>query len=428
MPKHKNSKKQAHFKKTLGLLLGSIKKYGLAILIAVIVAAGASLIGIFIPKILGDMTNIAVTTYPNIDFGAVGGKGVLILILLGVMGILGYLEGFILAIVTAKYTETLRNQIIKKINRLPIAYFDKHKYGDTLSLMTNDIDVLTTSLSQEITNLVSHVTILIGTVVMMLAISVPLSLVAFIVVPLSMVLIGVITKFAQKYFAARQAILGELDGRIEEDYSGEIVIKANSYEPQALEAFNEINERLAMTTRKAQYYSTLSFPTTHIITNLIYVVVAALGGVFVVEGKITIGGIQAFIQYVSNFNHPITEIAQTMSTVQGIIASAERIFDFLAEPEEEPDPATPLLVTDVKGAVEFHDISFSYDKKTPVIRNFSAKIEPGMQVAIVGPTGAGKTTLINLLMRFYEPDSGYITIDGNPIREMKRTDVRKLFG
>ncbi|MDO5762060.1 MAG: ABC transporter ATP-binding protein, partial [Bacteroidales bacterium] len=309
-----------------------------------------------------------------------------------------------------------------------ITYFDKHKYGDTLSLMTNDVDNLTTSLSQEITNLVGHLTSIIGTMVMMLTISVPLSLVAFIVIPVSTVAITMITRAAQKYFTTRQVVLGELDGRIEEDYSGGIIIKANSYEPSAVKTFNEINDKLATTTRRAQYYSTLSFPVTHIITNLMYVLIAALGGTFVVEGKITIGGIQAFIQYVSSFNHPITEIASSMSVVQGIFASAERVFDFLAETEEEPDPEKALTIENVKGAVEFHNVVFSYDKKNPIIRNFSAKIEPGMQVAIVGPTGAGKTTMINLLMRFYEPDSGYITIDGVPIREMKRSDVRKLFG
>ncbi len=410
------------------ILVSSLKKYGWAILAAVILSIGAAVVGIFIPRILGDMTNIAVSTYPEIDFGAIAGKVWLTVGLLLMAGVLSYIEGVILTIVSARWTENLRNQIIDKINRLPISYFDKHKYGDTLSLMTNDVDVLATSLSQQITNLTSHIATLIGVVVMMLTISVPLSLVAFITLPISLVVIGKITKFAQKYFVERQKILGELDGRIEEDYSGELVIKANSYEQTAIETFNDVNNELARAAGKAQFYSTLSFPATHIITNLIYVAVAALGGVFVVEGKITIGGIQAFIQYVSSFNHPITEIAQTMSTMQGMFASAERVFDFLAEEEEEADPESSLVIEKMRGAVEFHDVCFSYDKKTPVIKNFSAKIEPGMQVAIVGPTGAGKTTMINLLMRFYEPDSGYITIDGVPIREMKRADVRKMFG
>lgn len=427
MPKQDKNKAK-NFKKTFGILVKSLKKYHIAIVIAITISMGASIVGIFIPKILGEMTNIAVNTYPEIDFGMIGQKAILVVILLLVMGILSYTQGFILAIVSARYTETLRNKIIDKINHLPISYFDKHKYGDTLSRMTNDVDILATSLSQEITDLAGYITTLVGTMIMMLTISLPLSLVAFIVIPLSVIIIGKITKFAQKYFAARQTILGELDGRIEEDYSGEIIIKSNSYEPSAVAAFNEINDKLATTTRKAQFFSTLSYPMTHILTNLIYVAICALGGVFVVEGKITIGGIQAFIQYVSSFNRPITEISQTMATIQGLFASVERIFDFLAEPEEEPDPEPSLVIKDVKGAVEFHDVCFSYDKKTPIIKNFSANIEPGMQVAIVGPTGAGKTTIINLLMRFYDPDSGYITIDGAPTREMKRSDVRKLFG
>ena len=427
MPKQDKNKAK-NLKKTFGTLVKSLKKYHIAIVIAITISMGASIVGIFIPKILGEMTNIAVNTYPEIDFGMIGQKAILVAILLLVMGILSYTQGFILAIVSARYTETLRNKIIDKINHLPISYFDKHKYGDTLSRMTNDVDILATSLSQEITDLAGYITTLVGTMIMMLTISLPLSLVAFIVIPLSVIIIGKITKFAQKYFAARQTILGELDGRIEEDYSGEIIIKSNSYEPSAVAAFNEINDKLATTTRKAQFFSTLSYPMTHILTNLIYVAICALGGVFVVEGKITIGGIQAFIQYVSSFNRPITEISQTMATIQGLFASVERIFDFLAEPEEEPDPEPSLVIKDVKGAVEFHDVCFSYDKKTPIIKNFSANIEPGMQVAIVGPTGAGKTTIINLLMRFYDPDSGYITIDGAPTREMKRSDVRKLFG
>ena len=427
MPKQDKNKAK-NLKKTFGTLVKSLKKYHIAIVIAITISMGASIVGIFIPKILGEMTNIAVNTYPEIDFGMIGQKAILVVILLLVMGILSYTQGFILAIVSARYTETLRNKIIDKINHLPISYFDKHKYGDTLSRMTNDVDILATSLSQEITDLAGYITTLVGTMIMMLTISLPLSLVAFIVIPLSVIIIGKITKFAQKYFAARQTILGELDGRIEEDYSGEIIIKSNSYEPSAVAAFNEINDKLATTTRKAQFFSTLSYPMTHILTNLIYVAICALGGVFVVEGKITIGGIQAFIQYVSSFNRPITEISQTMATIQGLFASVERIFDFLAEPEEEPDPEPSLVIKDIKGAVEFHDVCFSYDKKTPIIKNFSATIEPGMQVAIVGPTGAGKTTIINLLMRFYDPDSGYITIDGAPTREMKRSDVRKLFG
>ena len=420
--------KSKHIRQTFGKLFRSLKKYRFAMIIAIVISVIASLVGVFIPRILGDMTNVAVNTYPEIDFDEVGQKAVFVIILLLVAGVLNYIQGVILALVAARYTKSLRQQIIDKINRLPLSYFDNHKIGDTLSRMTNDIDVLATTLSQEVADLTGFATTIIGIMIMMLTISVPLSLIAFIVVPLSAVIIAKITKFAQKYFAERQKILGELDGRVEEDFSGEIVIKSNSYEPFAEEEFGEINNRLATATEKAQFYSTLSFPITHILTNIGYVAVCAIGGVFVVDGRVTIGGIQAFIQYVSNFNRPITELAQTMSTVQGLIASCERIFEFLAEPEEEPDVEPALTISDVKGAVEFHDVCFSYDGVHPIIRDFSVSVKPGMNVAIVGPTGAGKTTLINLLMRFYEPDSGYITIDGTPIREMRRSDVRRMFG
>ena len=246
--------------------------------------------------------------------------------------------------------------------------------------------------------------------------------------PASVIVVAKIMKFAQKYFREQQNTLGVLNSEIEEDYAGEIVIKSNSYEDLALDEFDKINEKLTTVSRRAQVYSSLSFPVTHIFTNLGYVAICALGGVFVVQGQILIGDIQAFIQYVSRFNRPITEIASTTSTLQALLAASERIFDFLNEPEEEPDALPAKTIDKVKGEVEFHDVSFSYLPGRPVIRDFSVKIKPGMNVAIVGPTGAGKTTLINLLMRFYEPSSGYITVDGVPTREMTRADVRGLFG
>ena len=327
-----------------------------------------------------------------------------------------------------KYTKELRERILDKISRLPIAYFDKHQFGDTLSRMSNDVDVLTTSMSQEIADISMSLTTLIGVMVIMLTISVPLSLISFVVVPISVIVVGRIMRYAQKYFREQQKTLGILNSEIEEDYSGQIVIKSNSYEGSALNDFGCINEKLATVSRKAQIFSSLSFPITHIFTNLGYVAICALGGVFVVQGQITIGGIQAFIQYVSRFNRPITEIASTTSTLQSLLAASERIFEFLDEPEEEPDAEPAQIIDKVKGEVEFHGVNFGYKKDHPIIHDFSVKIKPGMKVAIVGPTGAGKTTLINLLMRFYEPDSGYITIDGVPTREMKRADVRKMFG
>ena len=429
MPSHpQGTEKPKSMIESFKVFLKSIKKYRFPILMSIILTVGSAILGLFIPKILGDMTTIAVDSYPDLDWSALGGKAILIICLFCASSLLGYGQAYILAVVSAKYTKDLREQILEKISKLPISYFDKHQYGDTLSRMSNDVDVLTTSMSQEIADVSMSVTTLIGVMIIMLTISVPLSLISFIVVPLSVAVVGQIMRFAQKYFREQQKTLGVLNSEIEEDYSGQIVIKSNSYEDTAMEEFNKVNEKLTMVSRRAQIFSSLSFPVTHIFTNLGYVAICALGGVFVVQGQITIGNIQAFIQYVSRFNRPITEIASTTSTLQSLLAASERIFEFLNEKEEQPDIEPAKKIESVKGAVEFHNVNFGYVPERPIIRDFSVKVKPGMKVAIVGPTGAGKTTIINLLMRFYEPDSGYISIDGVPTREMKRADVRKLFG
>ena len=406
----------------------SIGHHKIPVLISIILTVGSALLGLFIPKILGDMTTVAVNSYPDLDWTTLGQKAITVIILFCASAALNYGQAYILAIVSARYTKEIREKVLDKISRLPIAYFDKHQYGDTLSRMSNDVDVLTTSMSQEIADVSLSVTTLVGVMILMLTISVPLSLISFVVVPLSVLVVGRIMRYAQKYFREQQNTLGVLNSEIEEDYSGQVVIKSNSYEDDALEEFGRINEKLTVASRRAQIFSSLSFPVTHIFTNLGYVAVCALGGVFVVQGRINIGDIQAFVQYVSRFNRPITEIASTTSTLQALLAASERIFEFLDEPEEEPDPTPSRVVERVKGEVEFHNVSFSYLKDRPTIRDFSVKVTPGMKVAIVGPTGAGKTTIINLLMRFYDPDSGYITVDGVPTREMKRSDVRKMFG
>ena len=426
MPKHVGKPK--NMRGSFKTFLKSIHGYRFSILIAVILTVGSAILGLFIPKILGDMTTIAVNSYPDLDWGALGGNAILAIVLFSSSAALNYAQAFILAVVSAKYTKELREKILDKISRLPISYFDCHQYGDTLSRMSNDVDVLTTSMSQEIADVSLSLTTLVGVMIVMLTISVPLSLISFVVVPISVFVVAKIMNYAQKYFREQQSTLGTLNSKIEEDYSGQIIIKANSYEDDALEDFSKTNEKLATVTRKAQIFSSLSFPVTHVFTNLGYVAICALGGIFVVQGNIGIGDIQAFIQYVSRFNRPITEIASTTSTLQALLAASERIFEFLEEPEEEPDSEDARTISDIKGEVEFHDVNFGYFKDTPIIKDFSVKVKPGMKVAIVGPTGAGKTTLINLLMRFYDPDSGYITIDGVPTREMKRSDVRRLFG
>ncbi len=426
--KKKDRMKTGKVMKSFVRFLISIKKYRWWILLSVVLATSSAVLGIFIPKILGDMTNIAVDTYPNIDFDQILQLVWIVLGLLVSSAILNYAQAYILTIVSAKYERNLRNQIIDKISRLPISYFDKHKYGDTLSRMTNDVDVISTSMSQEITDISLSLSTLVGVMVIMLTISVPLSLVAFVVIPISVIVVGKIMGHAQKFFIERQNTLGALNSSIEEDYAGQLIIKSNSHEALSFDAFNSTNQKLAKIARKAQFYSMLSMPVTHIFTNLGYTAIAVLGGIFTIHGQITIGALQAFIQYVSRFNRPITEIASTTSTIQGLLASTERIFSFLNEPEEEPDPTPAKTIDKVRGEVEFHNVSFSYLENKPVIRDFSVKVEPGMNVAIVGPTGAGKTTIINLLMRFYDPTSGYITIDGVPTREMNRADVRRMFG
>lgn len=425
-PKPRASKGQAM--KSFKAFLKSIKPYRGWIILSIILAISSVTASIFIPKILGDMTNIAVNTYPNIDFNAIVQLVWLVLGLLVTSAALNYAQAYILTIVAARYTRNLRTQIIDKISRLPISYFDRHQYGDTLSSMTNDIDVIATSLSQEITDISLSLSTLVGTMVIMLSISVPLSLMAFIVVPMSVFVVGKIMNRAQKFFKIRQDTLGVLNSTIEEDYAGQLIIKSNSHEAESYADFAKTNQKLTHITRKAQFLSQLSMPITVMFTNLSYILVTVVGGIFTIQGQNTIGALQAFIQYVSRFNRPITEVASATATIQGLLASTERIFQFLGQPEEQPDPDPAKTIAHVKGAVAFHHVNFGYFEDKPVIRDFSVKVEPGMKVAIVGPTGAGKTTIINLLMRFYDPTSGYITIDGVPTTEMKRSDVRRLFG
>lgn len=423
-----NNTKKSNKKHAFKQFLHSVKPFRTPIIISIILAVGSAILGLFTPKILGDMTTIALETFPELDWFTLGKKAMLTIALFVASAALNYAQAYILAVTTAKYTKGLREQIIEKISRLPISYFDKHKFGDTISRMTNDIDVLMTSMSQEIADISLSLTTLIGVTIIMLTISIPLSLISFVVVPLSVFVVGRIAGFAQKYFREQQNTLGTLNSKIEESYSGQIIIKSNSHEEIAKRDFSATNQKLTTAAWKAQVFSSLSMPVTHIFTNLGYVATCIVGGYLVIEGQISIGDIQAFIQYVSRFNRPITEVASSVSTIQSLLAASERIFDFLDEPEETPDKDPAVKIQKIQGAVEFNDVCFSYDKKNPIIKNFSAKINPGEQVAIVGPTGAGKTTMINLLMRFYDPDSGDIKIDGVSTRDMKRSDVRSLFG
>lgn len=406
----------------------SLKRFRLAIFTAIFLTVVSAITGLFTPKLLGEMTDVAKNTLATgLDWNALGEKALIAILLFVISGLLTYISSCILTIVTAKYTRSLRNQVIDKISRLPISYFDTHKFGDVLSRMSNDIDVIAMTMHQVITDLSFNIITIIGVIIIMAMTSVPLLIISVVTVLLSIIVVGKIAGFAQKYFREQQATLGVLNSKIEENYSGQIVIKSNSHETETLNDFDKTNKKLARTAMRAQVFSMLAIPVTHIFTNLGYVVTCIVGGYFVLEGRISLGNIQAFIQYVTRFNRPINEVASSTATIQSLLAAAERVFEFTAETEEPADEAKQTIEK-IKGAVEFHHVNFSYDKKRPIIKDFSAKILPGQQVAIVGPTGAGKTTIINLLMRFYEPDSGYITIDDTPINELSRAEVRGLFG
>ena len=436
--------------------LKSLGKWKVALLVIVVLSAVATVLTIFGPKLLGNMTTLATESLireGKIDWGPIIQVATLLIGLYLLSAVISYIQGFVLAIVSSRYTKGLREQILAKISKLPMAYYDKVQIGDTLSRMTNDVDTVAISLQQSLTEIITSLTMVVGILVMMLSISWELSVIALVAVPVSLGVIGTIMKRAQKYFRKQRTTLGVLNSKIEEDYTGQLLIKVNNHGSKSLEEFKKVNERLYETSWKSQFYGSLAFPLVHIFTNVSYVAICVVGGYKAINGQISIGDVQAFIQYVNQFNRPITEVAQITATIQQTLAAAERIFDFLEQPEEQErelgvstgttnkDRRTvrmrdegrmmagkKVLSSTVKGAVGFHNVNFSYDKVKPVIKEFSAKIKPGMRVAIVGPTGAGKTTIVNLLMRFYDPDSGYITIDGVPTRELSRGEVREKFG
>ena len=425
------SAKPKNFGVALKRFLASIKRWRVAFLLVIVLSATATGLTIFGPKLLGNITTIAVTSLQDagvIDWQPIIQIVITLIILFIISAVISYVQGIILTIISARYTNSLREQIVAKISRLPIGYFDKVQYGDILARVNNDVETVASALQEELTQIITAVTMVVGILAMMLSISVPLSLIAVVIVPISVFFISKIMNKAQSYFYKQRALIGKINSTIEEDYTGQLIIKANSHGARSYRGFANTNQALYEASWKAQFFGSLAFPVVHIFTNISYTVICIMGGYLAITGKITIGNVQAFIQYVNQFNRPITEVAEISATLQQMLAAAERVFDFLDEPEEAPDVEPARNIMEVKGAVEFHEVNFSYDKKKPVIRDFSCAIEPGSRVAIVGPTGAGKTTIVNLLMRFYEPDSGYITIDGVPTREMKRSDVRRLFG
>ncbi len=431
MPARMTDQKPKDSKKALSFFLKSLKNFRFVIVLALIFALITNILTLFSPKILGNMTNSAVSSISetgSVDFDPIKTAVVQLIVLYLVVGIFNYLQTYLLERATTFYVKNLRSEIIAKISRLPISYFDKHQFGDTLSILSNDVDTLWNTLTEGLTQIISSVVTIFGCLLMMLVISPLLALVAVVVVPISVFFVAKITKPAQKHFVSQRRTLGTLNSKIEEDYSGQLIIKSNSHESASLDSFRETNEKLYEDSWRANFEGSMAFPVVHFFTNLGYVAICVLGSSLALSGGLRIGDIQAFIQYLSRFNQPLSNLSQIVVTIQETLAAAERVFGFLEEPEEAPDELDSKTIEKIRGAVEFHDVCFSYDKKKPIIKNFTASIKPGEQVAIVGPTGAGKTTIINLLMRFYDPDSGYITIDGVPTKEMKRSDVRALFG
>lgn len=423
-----------NFKIVLKRFWLSLREWRVQIIVAAILSLVSTVMSLFGPMILGMMTTSATESLKNSGEIAWGEINFLAMILAGLFllsAVVGYIQSVITSMLSVKYEKKLREEILAKIKRLPMEYFDRTPNGDVMSRMINDVDTIASSLAETMTQIITSVISLVGYLLIMLYLSVTLSLIAIIAVPISTVFIAKVLSKARKHFAAEREVLGQLNSEIEENYSGQLIIKANNHGLQSLRDFQDVNKKLYEETWRAQYLSSLTFPLTHIFLNLAYAGVCMLGGFYVISGVITIGGIQAFIQYLNRFNRPITEVAQLSSTIQQIMAAAERIFDFLEEPEETAEDFKSLYPTIAgdrfKGAVEFNNVSFKYNTK-PIIKHFSVKIEPGMQVAIVGPTGAGKTTIVNLLMRFFDPNEGEILIDGVDTKKMKRSEVRGLFG
>ena len=386
-------------KKALRAFTSSLKSFRFVIIVALVFTAISSFLRLLSPKILGNMTNSAVDSLTNngsFDFSPIIESATQLVILYLFVSILSYFQHFLLSRAVARYTEKLRANIMAKISRLPITYFDTHKHGDILSILSNDTDKLWDSLTEGISQIITNITTIIGSLIMMLIISPLLAVIAITIVPLSSFFVSKVAKRAQKHFVSQRKVLGELNSHIEEDYTGHLIIKANSHEEESTAKFSETNERFYNDSWKSQFLSSLAFPIVHLFTNIGYVAVCVFGGSLVLDGKLLIGNVQAFFQYLSRFNQPISNLSEIVATIQQTLAASERVFGFLAEPEETPDPEPAKSVEKVQGAVEFHDVSFSYDKKNPIIKHFSAKINPGAKIAIVGPTGAGKTTIMKL--------------------------------
>ncbi|PWW89846.1 ABC transporter ATP-binding protein [Clostridium perfringens] len=429
--------KAKDFKGTMKKLGVYLKPYSLSIAIVILFAIGSAAFSIVGPKILGKATTKIfeglvqkITGVPDasIDFGYIGNIAMILVALYLVSSLFGIIQSFIMSGVAQKVSYNLRKQISEKMDTLPLNYFDTRTNGEVLSRITNDVDTVNQTLNQSLSQIITSVVTLIGVLIMMFSISWIMTLATFIILPVSMVLISLVVKKSQKYFKSQQEYLGHLNGQVEEVYGGHNIMKAFNREEASTKDFDELNNTLYKSAWKSQFLSGMMMPIMSFVGNLGYVLVSILGGWLTIKSVITVGDIQAFIQYVRSFNQPISQMAQVANIMQSTAAAAERVFEFLDEEDEVKDPVNSVDPSEIRGEVEFEDVHFGYNEDKIIINDFSVDVNPGQKVAIVGPTGAGKTTIVKLLMRFYDINSGSIKIDGHDIRDFKRADLRNLFG
>ncbi|MFK4476138.1 ABC transporter ATP-binding protein [Bacillus sp. RC206] len=429
--------KAKNFKGTMNKLLQYLKPYKLSILIVILFAIGSAAFTIVGPKILGNATTklfeglvSKVSGAPGaaIDFTYIGNIVILLLGLYILSTVFGIIQGYIISGVAQKVSYNFRKEIDEKINRMPLKYFDKTTHGEVLSRITNDVDTVSQTLNQSMSQIITSVITIIGVLIMMLSISWQMTLVALLILPVSMILIMAVVKRSQKYFKSQQEYLGHVNGQVEEIYSGHNIVKAFNKEEEEVKKFEKVNDTLYHSAWKSQFLSGMMMPIMTFIGNIGYVAVSILGGWLAVKRTIAVGDILAFVQYVRSFTQPIAQVAQIANVLQSTAAAAERVFEFLEEEEEVPEAENPVKLQKVQGEVTFQDVQFGYNPDKIIINNFSSNIKPGQKVAIVGPTGAGKTTIVKLLMRFYDINSGAICIDGHDIKDFTREDLRNMFG
>ena len=427
--------KAKNFKGTMKQLGGYLKKYTVQLVFVFIFAVGSTVFNIIGPKKLGKATTelfsgvmAKLSGTGEINFDKIDQMLIFLICLYALSSVLSYVQGFIITGVAQKLTYNLRKEVSEKIHRMPMNYFDTKTHGETLSIITNDIDTLSTSLNQSASQLITSVVTVIGITVMMFSIDWVMTLITLLILPLSLAIIGGVMKKSQIHFKNQQEYLGHVNGEIEETFSGHTVVKAFSGEERAIKKFDEYNAKLYESAWKSQFFSGMMMPIMNFVGNLGYVGIAIVGGCFAISGRIAVGDILSFITYSKQFTQPIAQIAQVSNMLQSTAAAAERVFEFLAEEEEQLTVENPVSIENIKGNVQFSHIKFGYNPDKIIIKDFSADVKQGQKIAIVGPTGAGKTTMIKLLMRFYDVNSGSIKIDGHDIRDFNRSELRELFG